>query len=302
VGADDPAGAGRAMTLADVLARLESLRPCSGRWVALCPAHPDKQRSLSIGIGSNGRLLLKCFAGCGFERIMAALGSRRVTRFGAAPPAVPSDDDDLERRRRIDCARSIWNSAFPIAGPAVEKYARGRTIIAKYFRSRGITIEAPPTLRVRWTKHSTGPTLPTLIAAVVTQADGVVAIHRTFLDENGDKTKLEPAKAALGPIKGGVVRLAVAGETLVFCEGIETGLSVLQATGLPVWAALGTSNLINIELPDVAREIIIAADGDKAGERAAKKAAQRFVREGRHVRIARPERGKDFNDYLRSAG
>lgn len=284
-----------------ILTLIGGVRPCAGGYTALCPAHPDKQSSLSIGIGSNGRLLLKCFAGCSFERITAALGSPRVARFDASASAAPSDDEDLDRRRRIDCARSIWNSAFPIPGPLVEKYARGRTVIAKYFRSRGITIEAPPTLRVRWTKHPTGPMLPTLIAAVVTEADGIVAIHRTFLDDNGNKTKLEPAKAALGPIKGGAVRLAVAGETLVFCEGIETGLSVLQATGLPVWAALGTSNLVNIELPDITREIIIAADGDRAGERAAKKAAQRFVREGRHVRIARPECGKDFNDYLRSA-
>ncbi len=287
--------------LRPILALLERVRPSAGGHTALCPGHPDKQSSLSIGIGSNGRLLLKCFAGCSFERVMAALGSpRRVARFDAAPSAAASEDEDLDRRRRIDYARSIWNSAFPIIGAPVEKYQRGRTIIAKYFRSRGITIEAPPTLRVRWTKHPTGPMLPTLIAAVVTEADGIVAIHRTFLDDDGNKTKLEPGKAALGPIKGGAVRLAVAGETLVFCEGIETGLSVLQATGLPVWAALGTSNLVNIELPDIAREIIIAADGDRAGERAAKKAAQRFVREGRHVRIARPERGKDFNDYLRS--
>lgn len=284
--------------LRPILALLRKVRPCVGGYSALCPAHPDKQSSLSIGIGNNGRLLLKCFAGCSFERIMTAMGSPRVGRFDAAPSAAPSDDEDLDRRRRIDFARSIWNSSFPITGPPVEKYKRGRTIIEKYFRSRGITIEAPLTLRVRWTKHPTGPMLPTLIGAVVNEADGIVAIHRTFLDDNGKKTKLEPSKAALGPIKGGAVRLAVAGERLVFCEGIETGLSVLQATGLPVWVALGTSNLINIELPNVAREIIIAADGDRPGECAAKQAGHRFVREGRRVRIAKAERGRDFNDYL----
>ncbi|MFZ0680769.1 toprim domain-containing protein [Candidatus Binatus sp.] len=289
-----------AKQLRPILAILEGARPCAGGYTALCPSHPDKRSSLSIRIGSNGRLLLKCFAGCSFERIVAALGSPRVARFNAVPSA-PSADEDLDRRRRIDFARSIWNSSFPITGPPVEKLQRGRTIIEKYFRSRGITIDAPLTLRVRCSKHPTGPTLPTLVAAVVNEADGIVAIHRTFLDDNGKKTKLEPAKAALGPIKGGAVRLAVAGERLVLCEGIETGLSVLQATGLPVWAALGTSNLINIELPNVAREIIIAADGDRPGERAAKQAAYRFVREGRHVRIANAERGRDFNDYLMGA-
>ena len=287
------------ITLDAILPRIRGVRPCAGGFVGLCPSHPDKQSSLSIGIGSNGRLLLKCFAGCDFERISAALGSPRVAQFNTAPSAAPSDDEDFDRRQRIDSARSIWNSAFPIAGSHVEKFMRGRSIIGKYFRSRGITIEPPATLRFRWMKHPTGPMLCALVAAVVTEVDGIVAVHRTFLDDNGSKTKLEPAKAALGPIKGGAVRLAVAGETLVVCEGIESGLSIVQATGLPVWVSLGTSNLLNIELPDIAREIIIAADADDAGERAAQAAAQRFLVQGKRVRIARPAPGKDFNDHLR---
>jgi Toprim domain len=45
--------------------------------------------------------------------------------------------------------------------------------------------------------------------------------------------------------------------------------------------------------------LIIAADGDDAGEQAANHAAERFIREGRTVRIAQPESGNDFNDVLR---
>jgi putative DNA primase/helicase len=287
------------ITLDAILSRIRGVRPCARGFVGLCPSHPDKQSSLSIGIGNNGRLLLKCFAGCDFERILAALGSPRVAQFNTAPSAAPSDDEDLDRRQRINSARSIWNSAFPIAGPHVEKFMRGRSIIAKYFRSRGITVAIPATLRFRWLRHPSGISLCALVAAVVTDNAGIVAIHRTWLDDFGNKTTLEPAKAALGPIKGGAVRLAVADETLVVCEGIESGLSVVQATGLPVWVSLGTSNLLNIELPDIAREIIIAADADDAGEQAAQAAAQRFLVQGKRVRIARPAPGKDFNDYLR---
>jgi hypothetical protein len=123
----------------------------------------------------------------------------------------------------------------PFLADPLKNTFRVRAIAAKYFQSRGISMEAPPTIRIRWTKHPTGPKLCTLIAAVVTEVDGIVAVHRTFLEDNGSKTKLEPAKAALGPIKGGAVRLAVAGETLVVCEGIESGLSIVQATSLPVW-------------------------------------------------------------------
>ena len=51
-----------------------------GRWmgnsgVACCPAHGDKNPSLSIGTGRNGQLLLNCHAGCAFRDILSALRS-----------------------------------------------------------------------------------------------------------------------------------------------------------------------------------------------------------------------------------
>ncbi len=44
--------------------------------------------------------------------------------------------------------------------------------------------------------------------------------------------------------------------------------------------------------------MVIAADGDEPGEEAAQAAAQRFIAEGRTVKIARPPQGMDFNDLL----
>jgi hypothetical protein len=60
-----------------VLGRLPS-RPkrSSGRWVTKCPAHDDRNPSLSIAMGRDGRVLLKCFAGCSTESILDALGLR----------------------------------------------------------------------------------------------------------------------------------------------------------------------------------------------------------------------------------
>ncbi len=81
-------------------------------------------------------------------------------------------------------------------------------------------------------------------------------------------------------------------------EGIETGLSVQQATGLPVWATLSTSGLRAVILPPATTVVTIAADGDEAGEVAAQAAARRFIAEGRTVKIARPPKGMDFNDVL----
>ena len=75
----------------------------------------------------------------------------------------------------------------------------------------------------------------------------------------------------------------------------------MQATGHPAWAALSTSGLRALDLPDDVRDVIVLADGDEAGEAAARDCALRWKREGRRVRIARPPQGMDFNDLLLGA-
>ncbi len=89
-----------------------------------------------------------------------------------------------------------------------------------------------------------------------------------------------------------------AGDVLMVGEGIETCLAAMQATGHPAWAALSTSGLRTLDLPQDVRDVIVLADGDDAGEAAARAAALRWKREGRRVRIARPPQGMDFNDML----
>jgi hypothetical protein len=60
--------------------------------------------------------------------------------------------------------------------------------------------------------------------------------------------------------------------------------------------------LRTLELPVDARDVIVLADGDEAGETAARESAWRWQREGRRVRIARPLQGLDFNDLLCGPG
>ena len=97
------------------------------------------------------------------------------------------------------------------------------------------------------------------------------------------------------------MRLARAAETLLVGEGIETSMSAMQAMAMPAWAALSTSGLKVLMLPVIVRTVVILADNDKngAGKRAAHAAAERWLAEGRHVRIAMPpEPGRELNDVL----
>ncbi len=58
----------------NILARLQGVRKTAGGYTARCPAHDDRQQSLSIGEGKEGEVLLHCFAGCQTENVVAALG------------------------------------------------------------------------------------------------------------------------------------------------------------------------------------------------------------------------------------
>jgi putative DNA primase/helicase len=58
----------------EILGQLERVRKNKRGWMALCPAHEDSDPSLSIAEGDDGRVLLRCFAGCPTDRVCASLG------------------------------------------------------------------------------------------------------------------------------------------------------------------------------------------------------------------------------------
>ena len=278
------------MRLAEVLARLEGVRCEHGYYVAKCPCHDDRRASLSIR-EENGRLLLHCFAGCRFEAIIEALDVKRWHR----PAGISGNyrKPRLDDAKRIEIARRIWRDTKPATG----------TIVETYLRSRGITIPVPRALRFKEVmRHPSGVVAPAMAAAVQKLDGRLIGIHRTWLRSDGSgKAAVEPPKASLGPIRGAAIRLAPATERLVLAEGIETALSVAQACpALAVWCAISASNLAAVQLPEIAREVIIAADGDEPGRAAADEAARGFLSQGRRVRIAVPPAGTgDFNDVLK---
>jgi hypothetical protein len=279
------------MNLEQVLSRLEGVHRCGGYFVGRCPAHDDRNASLSIRETGSGKVLINCFAGCEYRAIIDAL-DRRPWRQGFDLPGGSPTPPPADNAKRVEIARRIWQDAKPAGGTTAERY----------LRLRGISLAPPPSIRFMIGRHAPSQTGPwaIMVAAVQNLAGEIAAIHRTFLTGDGRKAPVEPVKMALGPIRGCAVRFAKAGERLALAEGIETALAVAQACpDLAVWCALSASNLPLIELPATVREVIIAADGDEAGQQAAQVAALRFTGDGRKALITRTARGLDFNDYLR---
>lgn len=71
------------------MTKLKDVKGGSGQWSARCPAHDDQHGSLSISTGQDGRILLKCHAGCGVEDIAGALGLSVKDLFVDKPKDAP---------------------------------------------------------------------------------------------------------------------------------------------------------------------------------------------------------------------
>ena len=283
---------------AESIAKALGGRKAGGSWMVRCPAHDDRTPSLSICDASNGKVLVRCHAGCGQEQVITALrshglwaqdGDRPLKRRAARTVAVDrSDHGDTER---IKAALAIWQAATPAAGNLAEAY----------LTSRGLRLSPPPTLRFHvGLKHPSGGTWPAMVGLVTRGTDDrPMAVHRTFLAPDGiGKAPVDKPKMMLGPCRGGAVKLGAPCDLVMVGEGIETSLAAMFATGHPAWAALSTAGLRSLDLPDAVRDVIVLADGDDPGEAAARECAWRWKREGRRVRIARSPRGLDFNDML----
>lgn len=283
---------------AEVIAKALGGRKAGCGWTARCPAHDDRTPSLSIRDANNDKVLVRCHAGCDQESVIAALRGRglwgenssRSSLWTARSKPVEAEPD-REDAKRTQAALAIWRSAR----------AAQATPIEVYLVSRGLQLPPSDALRFHIAlKHPSGGFWPAMVALVTNGVDGTpIAVHRTFLTrDGGGKAPVDPQRMMLGPCRGGAVRLADPGDVLMVGEGVETCLAAMLASGLPAWAALSTSGLRGLGLPKDVRDVIVLADGDDAGEAAARDCALRFKREGRHVRIARPPRGMDFNDML----
>jgi len=299
---------------AESLAQALSGKKSGDGWIACCPAHEDNDPSLSISENpKGGNPLVHCFAGCSQEEVIEALkadglwASRSKSthtnqRTTKVDPETQAPDPEHQARTvetprketKEEFAQEIWDASLPAAD----------TTVSIYLASRGITIPPPDSLRFYPDlKHDPSQTrFPCMVAQITGSIDGSpLGIHRTFLAPDGKgKAPVDQVKMMLGPSKGGVVRLGEPTDVLMIGEGIETCLSVMQVTGHPAWAALSAGGLRDLELTPGDYKVIILADADDAGEKAASDAARRWVEdERRKVFIAWPPPHNDFNDILR---
>lgn len=248
----------------------------------------------------DGRTLVYCHAGCEQADVLAAL--RKAGLWGRdtirherpiAVRFVPAGEG-LQGKAPVNASaiRLLWQHC---------QDARG-TLVETYLRSRRIHVQIPDDIRLhpRLRHLPTGTAWPGMVAAVRDAGGALVALHRTYLRPDGmGKAEIDPTKMTLGPVGGCSVHLTPAGPHMIVAEGIESALSAMGGAGLPTWAALSTGGIRKLILPPLpsASIVTIAADNDPVGLDAARVAAQRWITEGRTVRIAKPPAPfVDWND------
>jgi putative DNA primase/helicase len=287
-------------TAAEIAYQLYLTETGRGGYTGRCPSC-QYETGFSV-VDKDGKTLFHCHAGgCSQREIIQALREYGLWE-DTSPTRVefPNDLPDFQsppmpKANSAAAAREMWDRAKPAAG----------TVVATYLRARGYLGAIPISLRCVTGKHpADGGFHPIMLGAAGLPGNpNIVGVHRTFLRGDGSgKAPLKPEKMSLGDLHGASVPLAYApvGSKVAVSEGIETGLSVLQATGLSTLAALSAGGLQALVLPAGVQEVFIAADHDPVGLKAANAAAHRWYAEGKIVRIVKPPQGLDFNDLARS--
>ena len=125
-----------------------------------CPAHDDRDPSLSICDADDGKVLVYCHAGCDQEKVITALRARGLwtqngprasfsrPRAYVAVKRQPDQDDT----KRSEAALAIWQSAAPADGTLVESVFR----IARPAPSAAANAPLPPQAEAPLRLHSAG--------------------------------------------------------------------------------------------------------------------------------------------------
>lgn len=126
-----------------VLAQLPDSKRSGKGFKACCPAHKDRNPSLSISEADDGTVLLKCFAGCAVEEVVAAMALDMADLFPAQqePPRPTGQRGMLPAHSTVQDAISAYGRGDPdqqwIYTDAIGKEA-GRTLRWNTFTGKEI--------------------------------------------------------------------------------------------------------------------------------------------------------------------
>lgn len=289
-----------------LIARIMRGDVCRGGWQANIPApgHSRHDRSVSLGVRDDGRILINVFSTKGqvcWKDVRNDLQSRglidadgKLSGWDGMPMREMSEFVDNRQRRQR--AMELWNLGRNTARTLAETYARSRAITDPLpdhsFRFLGQTPVAPYKPNARLFK-------PALLTAIRKPGGELTAIEITYLTMGGQRDyTLYISRKMIGEFdigSGASVHIDDLAEELLVAEGAFTTLHARKRFGLPARALLSTGNMRGWTPPPGVRRLVIARDNGKDGEASANKLAHRARDAGLNVEIEPPP--VEFDDF-----
>lgn len=300
-----------------------------------CPACGGRDRFSFTDKDGSGSFVCRSHhrqGGDGFELVMHLLGCDLPTALRRVAEAL-GQEQEIGRDYPVRFVKRLQPKPAVDRGAALQKlWQESKPIVsgdpvAMYMESRGIALTAYPTaLRTHsalpyWHEFHGHPcklaSYPAMIAAVQAPNGRVVALHRTYLTQGGEKAApINPETGEILPVKklmtradgvlpGAAIRLVQPDTKLAIAEGIETALAVQLIAGVPAWSCVSAFGVETVEIPEQVEEICVAADNDASGtgQKAAQKLADRLIAQGRKATVIYPtSEGCDWLDVLTMAG
>lgn len=243
-----------------------------------------------------------CGAGDGFALLMLKYGwtfiqtAQEVGKVVSSCEFVcaPQEQDDEKKKAFMN---EIWAGSGPLTGS---------DLATKYLRSRGILI-SPDTKQVHLNaacyESETKTKMPAMVCMVRDQAGKPIGLHRTYLNDQAGKAKLECVRKSIGKTACGAIRLMPVSDVVGVAEGIESALSASQLFDLPVWAVISAVGMESFMPPEGVRKVVIFGDNDATftGQKSAYALANKlylrdFLVDDPQIPV---ERGCDWNDVLK---
>lgn len=233
------------------------------------------------------------------RKLTAAELTAQRARVAASRRAAEAD---LHRRYKDNATRNnaVWSNGVPIesGGP-----------VSLYLRSRGFADLKPypaclrlhPSLSYTTNDGEWLGSFPAMVAQLTDSAGAPVALHRTYLTNEGGKADVPQVRKVTGgsgPLMGCSIKLMEPiGGQLGIAEGIETALGAFFLAGVPTQAAYSAGALAAFKWPAHVRSLVIFGDNDEAGEKAARELEARAKASGLSVSVLIPsEPGADWAD------
>ncbi|MEV8056552.1 phage/plasmid primase, P4 family [Streptomyces antimycoticus] len=300
-----------AKTLSELLERFPEVLEERGEYLVPCVVHEDGNPSLAFRLKGDGRLLVRCWAGCDQDKILAALGLTRRDLFDWTPgegiqasaKATPGDvpvGDLAALAMYVDQTSQSLLLSETATGYVADRFGLDEDTALRLslgvdwpgstflFPHRGVKFQRFPRLTVPLHDFAGNPRglqgrdlsgqCPDRWLSITNPEGAAWSKFGYFRAGDGDSPVIltEGPSDALTAVGAGFDAVAVRGASLAGSEALVTSL-VDGLTG---------------------RTVVIAGDNDTAGKSFTTALADALVREGIHVRVLGiPESGWDLTDW-----